>query len=101
MRHVNKKRERDVMEIINKCDINDRRVGEKRGDWRKGKKNKMTLLFHETCRINADLGLVPVMSAFPALGPWAGRLHRYIGGDMNWDRSSGGVRACQITIIYS
>lgn len=52
----------------------DRKVGEKRGDWRKGKKNKMTLLFHETCRINADLGLVPVPEGF-AWGRGLGRLH--------------------------
>lgn len=72
----------------------DRKVGEKRGDWRKGKKNKMTLLFHETCRINADLGLVPVPEGFAWGRGLEGFMSRARG---HWDRSSGGVRACQIT----
>lgn len=64
----------------------DRKVGEKRGDWRKGKKNKMTL-FHETCRINADLGLVPVPGGFAWGRGLEGFMSRPLGSEF-------GRRAC-------
>lgn len=67
--------------------IYDGKVGEKRGDWRKGKKNKMALLFHGTCRINAGLGLVPV----PGGSAWG----RGLGGFMLRPLGSEfGRRAC-------
>lgn len=40
-----KQRRKDVMEIINKCDINDRKVRAKRGEWSKGKKTEMIHYF--------------------------------------------------------